>query len=68
MIKTECDRCGEFMWIEETADTQLSWTSGVEWNRLQALIDMGFRYVWECFGCGHFEPIYGRVRPVAGGL
>lgn len=66
MVNTDCPLCGEFMWIETAEDVQLGWTSGREWNRLQALIDMRIRYVWDCGACGHFEPVYGRVTPTGG--
>lgn len=66
MIKTECDKCGEFMWIEPIVEVLDTWWAGVEHDRLLALLDMRFEHVWECAGCGHFEPVYGRVRPQRG--
>ncbi len=49
------------MWVETIADVMDTWWVGVEHQRLQALVDMRFTHVWECSGCGHFEPVYGRV-------
>lgn len=54
------------MWIERTEDVQLQWSSGREWNRLQALLDMRLWHVWHCFDCGSFEPVNGPVRAVGG--
>lgn len=66
LVNIDCPDCPEPMWIETIADLMDTWWVGVEHERLKALLDMRFTHVWECYGCGHFEPVYGRVS-VQGG-
>lgn len=66
LVNITCRSCGEPMWIETVLDAIFDvLPNSPEMRRLFAFKAEGINHVWECWGCGRFEPILGgRVRPV----
>jgi len=62
IVNIACTICGEPMWIEALREVMYEYFPGSpEVKRLFAWDAEGITHVWQCFDCGHFEPVLGTV-------